>query len=82
MTIVVVGGTTVARLLVLVRGDVVMKVVVVDGFPMRGFAIEGMIEPELCQVSMYNKYLIFKILFKSRHTFHSVEGMKEEVVIG
>ena len=33
MTIVVVEGTTVARLLVLVRGDVVMKVVVVDGFP-------------------------------------------------
>ena len=47
MTIVVVEGTTVARVLVLVRGDVVINVVVVDGFPMRGFGIGARIEPEL-----------------------------------
>ena len=60
MTIVVVEGTTVARLLVLVRGDVVMKVVVVDGFPMRGFAIDGRIEPELSSI---NEQLIINIKY-------------------
>ena len=58
MTIVVVEGTTVARLLVLVRGDVVMKVVVVDGLPMRGFDIDVGIEPELLGI---HQHLIFNI---------------------
>lgn len=75
MTIVVVEGTTVARVLVLVRGDVVINVVVVDGFPMRGFGIGARIEPEL---SGSNQHIISQNIFSKviRHTFHSVEGMK------
>ena len=75
MTIVVVEGTTVARVLVLVRGDVVINVVVVDGFPMRGFGIGARIEPEL---SGSNQHIIYQNIFSKviRHTFHSVEGMK------
>ena len=66
MTVVVVEGTTVARVLVLVRGDVVINVVVVDGFPMRGFDIGVRIEPEL---SGSNRHVISKIIFKSNKTY-------------
>ena len=61
MTIVVVEGTTVARVLVLVRGDVVINVVVVDGFPMRGFGIGARIEPEL---SGSNQHIISQNIFQ------------------
>ena len=66
MTIVVVEGTTVARVLVLVRGDVVINVVVVDGFPMRGFGIGARIEPELSGI---NQHVTSKITFKSNKTY-------------